>query len=51
MAATKNHYPMKRIASPQEVAGAVCFLAPSDMSAFVNGAHLVIDGGVSAKCY
>jgi NAD(P)-dependent dehydrogenase (short-subunit alcohol dehydrogenase family) len=50
MAATVNHYPMKRIGQPREMADVVCFLV-SDMSSFVNGAHLVVDGGVSAKCY
>jgi NAD(P)-dependent dehydrogenase (short-subunit alcohol dehydrogenase family) len=49
-ATTIAHYPMKRIGSPAEMADAVCFLV-SDMSSFINGAHLVVDGGVSAKCY
>lgn len=50
MADTIKHYPMKRIGIPAEMADAVCFLV-SDMSSFVNGAHLVVDGGVMAKCY
>ncbi|MGE0237076.1 MAG: SDR family NAD(P)-dependent oxidoreductase [Parvibaculaceae bacterium] len=49
-ARTVAHYPGKRIASPAEVADAVCFLV-SDRSAFINGAEIVIDGGVTAKCY
>lgn len=50
MADTIQHYPMKRIGTPAEMADAVCFLV-SDMSSFVNGAHLIVDGGVTAKCY
>lgn len=49
-AATTSHYPMKRIGTPQEMADVVCFLV-SDRSSFVNGAHIVVDGGVMAKCY
>ena len=49
-AETIENYPMKRIGSPSEMADAVCFLV-SDMSSFINGAHLVVDGGVMAKCY
>ena len=49
-AATTNHYPMKRIGTPAEMADAVCFLV-SDKSSFMNGAHIVVDGGVMAKCY
>jgi len=49
-ARTVAHYPGKRIAMPAEVADAVCFLV-SDRSSFINGAEIVIDGGVTAKCY
>jgi NAD(P)-dependent dehydrogenase (short-subunit alcohol dehydrogenase family) len=48
--ATTAHYPMKRIGTPKEMADTVCFLV-SDRAAFINGAHLVVDGGVMAKCY
>lgn len=47
---TTDHYPMKRIGTPSEMADAVCFLV-SDRASFINGAHLVVDGGVMAKCY
>jgi len=47
---TVAYYPGKRIATPAEVADAVCFLV-SDRSSFINGAEIVIDGGVTAKCY
>jgi NAD(P)-dependent dehydrogenase (short-subunit alcohol dehydrogenase family) len=48
--ATTAHYPMKRIGTPKEMADTVCFLV-SDRAAFINGAHIVVDGGVMAKCY
>jgi NAD(P)-dependent dehydrogenase (short-subunit alcohol dehydrogenase family) len=38
--------PMKRMARPEEVAGAVMWLC-SDIAGFVTGTGLVIDGGVS----
>jgi NAD(P)-dependent dehydrogenase (short-subunit alcohol dehydrogenase family) len=38
--------PMKRMARPEEIAGAVMWLC-SDMAGFVTGTGLVIDGGVS----
>jgi NAD(P)-dependent dehydrogenase (short-subunit alcohol dehydrogenase family) len=43
-------YPSKRIARPEEVASAVVFLC-SDESSFVNGAPLLVDGGLGAKTY
>jgi NAD(P)-dependent dehydrogenase (short-subunit alcohol dehydrogenase family) len=43
-------YPLGRIASPEEVARAVVFLA-SDDSSFMNGQPLVLDGGLLADCY
>ena len=43
-------YPGKRIAHPREVAAAVVYLI-SDEAAFVNGAPLLVDGGLTAKTY
>jgi NAD(P)-dependent dehydrogenase (short-subunit alcohol dehydrogenase family) len=43
-------YPGKRIAHPREVAAAVVFLV-SDEAAFVSGAPLLVDGGLTAKTY
>jgi len=48
--ATTAHYPVKRIGTPKEMADTVCFLV-SDHASFINGAHIVVDGGVMAKCY
>ena len=40
-------YPVGRVGKPEDIAAAVCFLA-SDEAAFVNGANLVVDGGLTA---
>ena len=43
-------YPGRRIAHPREVATAVIYLI-SDESSFVNGAPILVDGGLTAKTY
>jgi NAD(P)-dependent dehydrogenase (short-subunit alcohol dehydrogenase family) len=43
-AAQTRSIPLGRIGTPHEVAGAVLFLA-SDLSAFVTGTEIVVDGG------
>jgi len=39
--------PLRRIGTPQEVAGAIAYLA-SDDSTYVTGSELVVDGGTTA---
>ncbi|GHE02795.1 SDR family NAD(P)-dependent oxidoreductase [Streptomyces alanosinicus] len=48
LAAFRERIPMRRPAEPAEVADAIAFLASSD-ARFVNGAHLPVDGGLSAS--
>jgi len=45
-----SHYALRRIAEPQEIAEAAAFLA-SDAASFVTGSALVVDGGLTSKCY
>ncbi len=40
-------YPLRRVGRPEDIANAALFLA-SDEAAFVNGAVLVVDGGLTA---
>ena len=40
--------PVGRIGTPQDVAAAVAFLA-SPLSGYTNGAHLVVDGGITSR--
>ncbi len=39
--------PMRRLAKPEDVAGAVLFLA-SDMASYITGTSIVVDGGFSS---
>ncbi len=40
-------YPVGRVGTPEDIANAVAFLA-SDEAAFVSGANLAVDGGLTA---
>jgi NAD(P)-dependent dehydrogenase (short-subunit alcohol dehydrogenase family) len=43
-----GHTPMARFGRPEELAGAVVWLAASRASSFVTGQNIVVDGGFSA---
>ena len=40
--------PLRRVALPEDIAAALLFMV-TDLSGYVNGQTLVVDGGVSAK--
>jgi NAD(P)-dependent dehydrogenase (short-subunit alcohol dehydrogenase family) len=40
--------PLRRVALPEDIAAALLFMV-SDLSGYVNGQTLVVDGGVSVK--
>jgi NAD(P)-dependent dehydrogenase (short-subunit alcohol dehydrogenase family) len=50
LAALGEAHPLGRIATPEEIARAACFLA-SDDAEFVTGAVLQVDGGVGARLH
>ena len=43
----ERYYPVGRVGRPEDIAAAVAFLA-ADEAGFVNGANLVVDGGLTA---
>jgi NAD(P)-dependent dehydrogenase (short-subunit alcohol dehydrogenase family) len=49
-ARVEGQYPVRRIASPEEIARIAVFLA-SDDAAFVSGAGIVVDGAITARIY
>jgi meso-butanediol dehydrogenase/(S,S)-butanediol dehydrogenase/diacetyl reductase len=49
-AKVENEYPMKRIATPDEIARVAVFLASDDAS-FINGTHVLADGGVLSRVF
>jgi NAD(P)-dependent dehydrogenase (short-subunit alcohol dehydrogenase family) len=46
----RNGVPMRRAATPDDVAGTVCFLA-SSAADYVTGTTLIVDGGLSASAF
>jgi NAD(P)-dependent dehydrogenase (short-subunit alcohol dehydrogenase family) len=44
----EENTPLRRVALPEDIAAALLFMV-SDLSSYVNGQTLVVDGGVSAK--
>ena len=46
--ANEQNTPLRRVALPADIAAAILFLA-SDLSGYVSGQTLVVDGGVTAK--
>jgi NAD(P)-dependent dehydrogenase (short-subunit alcohol dehydrogenase family) len=49
-AEVNSKYALRRIAEPHEIAEVVAFLA-SSASSFMTGSMLVVDGGLTSKCY
>jgi NAD(P)-dependent dehydrogenase (short-subunit alcohol dehydrogenase family) len=45
-----SKYALRRLASPQEIAQCVAFLASAD-SSFMTGSSMVVDGGLTVRCY
>lgn len=48
--AVKANYALRRIAQPAEIANVALFLA-SDESSFITGTQIVVDGGLTSRCY
>lgn len=45
-----ERYPLRRLAEPEDIANAAVFLASAEAS-WITGTDIVIDGGLSARCY
>jgi NAD(P)-dependent dehydrogenase (short-subunit alcohol dehydrogenase family) len=45
-----EHYPLRRFAKPEDVAGVGAFLL-SDDAAYLSGVDIVVDGGLLARLY
>ncbi len=46
----EREYPLRRIASPDEIARVALFLASDDAS-FISGSQVVVDGALMARIY
>jgi NAD(P)-dependent dehydrogenase (short-subunit alcohol dehydrogenase family) len=46
----EHEYPVRRIATPDEIARVAVFLASDDAS-FVTGTHVLVDGGILSRIY
>jgi 3-oxoacyl-[acyl-carrier protein] reductase len=42
-----NHIPLRRLGAPEEMAGAIPYLA-SPLAAYITGQTLLLDGGLTA---
>ena len=45
-----SHYPLKRIATPEDIADLVCFLV-SARASFITGVCITVDGGATRGVY
>jgi NAD(P)-dependent dehydrogenase (short-subunit alcohol dehydrogenase family) len=45
-----ERYPLRRLAEPEDIARLAAFLA-SDAAGWITGTDVVIDGGLTARCY
>jgi len=45
-----SEYALRRIAEPREIAQVAAYLA-SEASSFMTGSVVVVDGGLTSKCY
>lgn len=45
-----ERYPLRRLAEPEDIARLAAFLA-SDAASWITGTDVVIDGGLTARCY
>lgn len=46
----RTAYPLRRLATPDDVANVAIFLA-SDDAKYITGTDIIVDGGLLAKCY
>ena len=49
-AAKNAEYPLGRLATPEDIACVICFLA-SQQASFLTGIHIAVEGGSSSGVY